>query len=148
MLHLRTHARALSLLGVIITVLLLLGISCGSGTIGTSDVGKSVSTTHTASGYCWNDQDQDGVKDAGEPGWNGIWVAITRYQGDPDSVIADDYTDSDGYYEIAYESYSWLGTMYLNPLIGPLGYTWWSPSYRLVYATLDYSNQNFSNHAL
>jgi hypothetical protein len=31
MLLLRTHARALSLLGVIITLLLLFGVSCGSG---------------------------------------------------------------------------------------------------------------------
>jgi hypothetical protein len=148
MFYLRTHARGLSMFGVIITVILLFGVSCGSGTTGTTDVGKSVSTTHTISGYAWTDSDSDGLMDQNEPVWEDIWVVITvNYQDEPLYAPYQTYTDSNGYYSFTVNEGAWGGRYYCWPVIGPTSHTWWDLPYMQV-SSFENKSYSFHNHPI
>jgi hypothetical protein len=101
------HARAVGILGAIICMVLLFGISC-SGGVGSTDASKSVSTTYTINGRVTCDHNGDGdINDVVDHPINGVpvryrygdhmspwgaWQTTYTYQLPPNS--------KDGYYEI------------------------------------------------
>lgn len=92
-----SHARGLSILGVLICVLILTGSSCSS-TAGMTDVSKGVSTTYTVEGYvrCDHNDNFYWVDDSDHFEGSGVYV---WYQIEGGSTTYTT-TDASGYYKI------------------------------------------------
>jgi protocatechuate 3,4-dioxygenase beta subunit len=84
----------------------------------TIDAGLTTPPTAGLGNYVWNDVDQDGIQDAGEPGVSG--VLVTLYASDGTTVLGTAITDGNGAY-----SFTNLpsGTYVVGFSNLPLGYT-------------------------
>jgi hypothetical protein len=94
--YIRAHVRGISILGVIISVLLLFGISCGDGSTAT-DVGKSVSGAYDITGVVLCDHNDDFTYgNDGDHPCNGHPVKYKINRGSTQTT----YCDEDGKYTI------------------------------------------------
>jgi uncharacterized protein (DUF2141 family) len=74
----------------------------GSGTASFGYGAESEVIVKTGIGdYVWYDTDQDGVRDAAEPGVAGVRIRLIELAYGTEEVIADTVTDGSGFYEFA-----------------------------------------------
>jgi hypothetical protein len=140
--YMRLHVRGISILGAIITVLLLFSVSCGSGSTTTADVRKSVSTNYYLSGWVWYDENNNYTWDEGEFGVPDIHVIFVNYGANPPTEY-EDWTDSVGTYLITVPSgaYGRLG-----PTEYGEGYNHYDPSGYELSIDKSYFGKNFRGY--
>ena len=69
--------------------------------------------TFQACGFVWNDLDNDGVQDAGEPGLGGVKVSFTDSMGD----VTETYTDVNGFYQAGLSDDTYTVTISTNSVL-------------------------------
>jgi len=122
-----SHARPL---GVIITVLLLIGVSCSSGTSSNvtsvspviSDANanavKSASSLYTIQGLLYHDVNGNGSYNPGDHILADCPIWIADYNREPPQCVASALSDENGHYEIV-ASTTWGVQYRLQPPVMP-----------------------------
>jgi hypothetical protein len=126
-----THARTVSLLGVVITVLLLLGVSCSSGT--STDLGKSVVSTgpYTIAGNIWYDVNNNGNHDYNDLGaaFVPVYFYDNYYTPPQVTIVYTDFVGTYMMYPIPYGHYGRVRPININYTLYDPPYTDYGPIY-------------------
>jgi hypothetical protein len=132
--NLRVHVRGISILGAIITVLLLFGISCGGGGTTTTDVGKSVSGAYDITGVVLCDHNDDFTY--GNDGDHACAGHPVHYKLNGQNQLPV-YCDEDGKYTIVRNNVGDTAEVWIEPYL-----THFAHFFRYTSGSLDWDSRD------